>query len=209
MRTRLMPRTMISGLLLALVVIFLYFFADRTISNLARDFADTPLHLWAERISLLANHTVVFSLAAFGLPVAAYNLLGDAPRDWAKGLALVCLSVLAAIALVESVKFVFGRCRPALLFDKGLYGFTWFSEDYLRNSFPSGHTTRIFALAVSLSLLVRRAALPALLLAVLVGICRVLALKHFASDVLAGAWCGSMAAIWMHAAGSLFVLKKQ
>ncbi len=193
--------TLFSFLVLAVLVLLLYWFLDRPLAEAARQLHHTPWQLWATRLSLLADGTAVFFLIATGL--AAYAL--DRVRGeqylpaspWARELAFVCLAACVAIVFVESVKVVFGRCRPQLLFEQELYGFGWWSRDYLHNSFPSGHTTRIFALATAVALLHRKAAAPALLLALLVGASRVLALKHYPSDVLAGAWLGSVVAFWV------------
>ncbi len=127
-----------------------------------------------------------------------WNLAGDAPRPWAEKLLYVCLSVLVAISVTETIKYVFGRCRPELLFSKDQYGFTWFSGKYAFNSFPSGHTTRIFALCTATGLICRRFAVPLLTLAMLVGISRVFALKHYPSDVLAGMFVGVFMACWVY-----------
>lgn len=193
--------TLFSLLVLAVLVLLLYRFMDRPLAEAARQFEHAPWHLWATRLSLLADGTVVFFLIAAGLATYALHRAGRGPglpaSPWARDLAFVCLAACVAVAFVESVKVVFGRCRPQLLFEQELYGFSWWSRDYPRNSFPSGHTTRIFALATAVALLHRKAAAPALVLALLVGASRVLALKHYPSDVLAGAWLGSVVAFWV------------
>jgi membrane-associated phospholipid phosphatase len=193
--------TLFSLLVLVVLVLLLYWFLDRPLAEAARQLQHTPWQLWATRLSLLADGTVVFFLIAAGLATYALHCVrGDQnlhASPWARDLAFVCLAACVAIAFVESVKVVFGRCRPQLLFEQDLYGFGWWSRDYTRNSFPSGHTTRIFALATAVTLLHGKAAAPALLLALLVGASRVLALKHYPSDVLAGAWLGSVVAFWV------------
>ncbi len=193
--------TLVSGAALCIVAAVFYIYLDQLISLSALELEHTPWHFWAGRISLLADHTVVFAFIALGLVTYAVarmsNLERDHSSDWVGTLACVCLSACVAIACVETIKIIFGRCRPQLLFSDKLYGFTWWSEEYVRNSFPSGHTTRAFSLAMALSLSVRWLTVPALLIAVLVGVSRVLALKHYASDVLAGAWLGSIVACWV------------
>lgn len=68
--------------------------------------------------------------------------------------------------------------------------------DYMHASFPSGHTLRIFSAMTALGLIAPRLRTPALSLAAIVGASRVLALKHYPSDVLCGAFIGIAAAIW-------------
>ncbi len=191
-------KTIIYAVLAAAALIVLsYFFFDRPAAWFAQSFKQTPLHTWAKDLSQLANHTLIFALAAAGFCLSGWNLAGERPQPWAWKLLYVCLSVLVAIAMVESIKYVFGRCRPELLFSQGEYGFTWFSGKYVRNSFPSGHTTRIFALCTALGLVYKRLAVPLLTLAFLVGVSRVFALKHYPSDVLAGMTLGILMACWV------------
>ncbi len=193
--------TLFSFLVLTVLVLLLYQFLDRPLSEAARQLEQTSWHLWATRLSLLADGTVVYFLIALGLAAYALHRAGKTQgrpaSPWARDLAFVCLAACVAIAFVESVKVIFGRCRPQLWFEQDLYGFCWWSREYPRNSFPSGHSTRVFALATAVALLSRKAAAPALLLALLVGASRVLALKHYLSDVLAGAWLGSAVAFWV------------
>ncbi|PKK39726.1 hypothetical protein ABB02_01067 [Clostridiaceae bacterium JG1575] len=67
-------------------------------------------------------------------------------------------------------------------------------------SFPSGHTAAAFALAASMSLLTRGAAISAgfLFLAFCVGFSRIYLAVHYPSDVIAGALIGSFFAILVH-----------
>ncbi len=106
---------------------------------------------------------------------------------------------LAATAIIswgfiQSLKAVFGRARPALLFEHDIYGFVFFSREYDYNSFPSGHTGFILGLAVALSFAKPRYRYPALVLGVVVAMSRVVAGAHFVSDVLAGAAIGTVVA---------------
>ncbi len=67
-------------------------------------------------------------------------------------------------------------------------------------SFPSGHTSASFAAATALALGDRRAALPAYLIAVLIGFSRLFFYVHYPSDVLAGLLLGcaiGFAAKWL------------
>lgn len=69
------------------------------------------------------------------------------------------------------------------------------------NSFPSGHSTTIFALAASLALLYPKDkifGMSCFLLALLVGFSRVYMLQHFFEDVYAGAFLGSVSAVLVY-----------
>jgi membrane-associated phospholipid phosphatase len=96
------------------------------------------------------------------------------------------LSVVAGVWL----KCLFGRCRPGLLFAYGAYGFRWFETERMMHSFPSGHTTGVFAVAALLwGLLPRWRPLWAAA-AVLMAAARVVSQHHYPSDTLAGAALG-------------------
>ncbi len=199
MRSRLLRLTLVWGLVVVFLIVLSYVFLDRPAAWAAHSLKSSGTFAFGKAVSMLANSTVVFALPAGGLILAALNLTGPAPKPWARDLLYFCLTVCAAVAMVEIVKFIFGRYRPVLLFNENRFGFTWFTDIGSLNSFPSGHTTRIFAMCTALALLFRRLAIPLFALAALVGVCRVLALKHYPSDVLAGAYLGITVAAWAHA----------
>jgi membrane-associated phospholipid phosphatase len=74
-------------------------------------------------------------------------------------------------------------------FIDGITGTGW-------SSFPSGHTSSIFALATVLALVVSKKywSIPLLFIAVLVGYSRIYLGQHFLQDVLAGAILGTLTA---------------
>ena len=94
------------------------------------------------------------------------------------------------------MKRVFRRKRPFVL-SKNLKSIRIGIDPY---SFPSGHTTAAFALAMSISLLTLSPTirLVFLVLAFGVGFSRVYLAVHYPSDVLAGAIIGSSFALLVH-----------
>lgn len=104
------------------------------------------------------------------------------------------LFVFAAVAAsgiaAQIVKHVVGRARPRLIDQFGAFYFDHFSLKANLASFPSGHSTSIFALAAAIGLIVPRLRLPIFGLAVLVGLARMVLAAHYASDILAGAIFG-------------------
>jgi membrane-associated phospholipid phosphatase len=89
------------------------------------------------------------------------------------------------------IKFIFSRARPDLYFEANAFGFYWFQfqNDYW--SFTSGHAVTVMGLAAGIGILFpRRYFYPALGLAFLVGISRILLDRHYISDALVGFYIG-------------------
>ena len=82
--------------------------------------------------------------------------------------------------------------RPVAQMDNSLLHFVEGVDVQTLYSFPSGHTATAFAMAITLSLLIKHRGLSVLLitLAVLVGYSRIYLLQHFLIDVTAGAFVG-------------------
>jgi membrane-associated phospholipid phosphatase len=123
-----------------------------------------------------------------------YNFWGE--RKWLKNLLYITLSVTIAIILGKGLKYLLGRYRPIELYEHGLYGFHYLADQTVMHSSPSGHTLRIFSLMVALTILFRRYAAIFITFAVLVGVSRVIVHDHYPSDVIFGAYVGTMTAIW-------------
>lgn len=102
--------------------------------------------------------------------------------------AFLFLSIAVSGLISNAVKFSLGRFRPRYLFESGTYGFSPFNTEWGMNSFPSGHTQAVFAAMTALMVMVPRYDLLWMLIAVLVGLSRVLTTVHYLSDAVAGAW---------------------
>ena len=87
-----------------------------------------------------------------------------------------------------------GRARPRFLGQFGAYHFAGPSFRSGIDSFPSGHTTTVFAAAVVFSLFKPSWKAGFFAVAVAIGLARILAGAHYPSDVLAGAVLGSTVA---------------
>jgi len=93
------------------------------------------------------------------------------------------------------LKVLFGRWRPDTTIYTGLSGFSWFNFAHDAKSFPSGHSQLIWTVAVSLLLIYPRLIIIYLVTAILVSLSRVMLNQHFVSDVLLGAYLGSIVPI--------------
>ncbi|MGM0368868.1 MAG: phosphatase PAP2 family protein [Bacillota bacterium] len=106
----------------------------------------------------------------------------------------VIVALAASHLVVQIIKRVANRPRPyiTLQYIKEL------TIPFEPHSFPSGHTTAIFSLAVTLSFYLPAFSLILILLATLVGISRVYLGVHYPSDVLMGGLLGSCFAYLIH-----------
>ena len=88
---------------------------------------------------------------------------------------------------VQILKYLAGRARPKVSFDTLFYGPS-VGDSY--HSFPSGHTAEAFCFAFILAKYFPRYRIYFYLLASVIGFERMEDLKHFPSDVIAGAVIG-------------------
>jgi membrane-associated phospholipid phosphatase len=161
-------------------------------------FLDAPVTAFAERIQSDQIEDTIRYANRFGggmnpaMVVAFFLLAGVAYRHrrWIEYGVAMTFSGAAAGILVQIVKLTVGRTRPEL----------WLGPFHharaSATSFPSGHTVGAFALAGVLFFGSRStpARVAMFLVAAAVGVSRILAFRHWASDVVASAILGSLAA---------------
>src|SRR4051794_23552366 len=161
-------------------------------------FADAPITAFAERIQSSNVEDTIRIANRFGggmnpaMVVVFFLVAGVVYRHrrWiAYGVAMAFAGAAAGIS-VQIVKYPAGRTRPEL----------WLGPFHharaSATSFPSGHTVGAFALAGVLMLASpsRTMRIVAFLLALSVAVSRVLAFRHWTSDVLASAALGMILA---------------
>jgi len=109
--------------------------------------------------------------------------------------------LIAAVAvsgiLANIFKWIFGRARPEFLADGRAADWTLFNSDWSFQSYPSGHTTTLFAAAFVLATLFPSWRWVFWSLAVIGGLGRVAYGAHYLSDVVAGAVLGAVTAWWL------------
>ena len=120
---------------------------------------------------------------------------------WQKNLTLLMrlsATFILNTLITVTLKFViFDINRPKVVLEKFNLIFTEGVEIHSYNSFPSGHTSAAFALAMAISFWfdTRSVSFLAISLAILVGISRIYLQQHFMEDVLAGAIIGFISAV--------------
>lgn len=107
------------------------------------------------------------------------------------GGALTLAATAVAYAVSEALKLVVDEQRPCRTAGLPAFPDCPAAGDW---SFPSNHATMAAALAVGIALVRPRLAAPAVLVAAVVGVLRILAGQHYPHDVLAGAALGATVA---------------
>lgn len=119
-------------------------------------------------------------------------------QQQARLLASLSAFVLAGIGLpgltANLLKRSFGRARPMSIEEVGIFHFVPVFNGSTYQSFPSGHTTTIFALAAVIMFFWPKTAWWVLAGAVLVGLSRIMVGVHFPTDVFGGLLLGTFGA---------------
>lgn len=189
-------RSALAAVITAIVVVVLFIWVDRPVSALASTLRHSLWAQWGTWISQLAHHQWLQLVGLVGLMWGSIDAYRNGWTKRSRGLVYVCLSFMVALLFGDVLKYFLGRCRPPLLFAHGQYGFDFLMTDDMHHSFPSGHTLRIFSLMTAIGLLFPRLRWALWGLALLVGISRVVVLRHYPSDVVCGAFIGIMSALW-------------
>jgi len=108
---------------------------------------------------------------------------------WSNRFLFLFISISASGLISILIKWLVGRYRPSML-EKGFFGFNYFGIGYELTSFPSGHTITAFSLATAISILFPRAGIAAFIIAISIGMSRIMITSHYLSDVIAGAGIG-------------------
>lgn len=115
------------------------------------------------------------------------------PALWKKAV-LAFSAVLGTGIFVIVVKFIVGRARP-YMGDLGFFPLTY-GADFA--SWPSGHTTSVFAFAMAVGMAVPALRWPLLALATLIGFSRMVLGMHYLGDVIMGATVGTLGAVLIY-----------
>lgn len=178
---------------------------DRPVSTLVHDhLRGVVLFVWLTYIPEPLLPLASLVLAVFAIAVAS----GRPPGAVGSVLVRCSLSLIVALALKDQLKYAFGRTWPETwtngnpsFIGNGVFGFTPFHGGVAYASFPSGHTTAIFAVVGVLWLAWPRFRWLYALTAGLVVIGLLGADFHWTSDIIAGGFLGSASGVTASMAG--------
>jgi membrane-associated phospholipid phosphatase len=174
------------------------FLAGAAVTVSAWLLVDQPLLAWAEGVQSEVTEDAIRIVNRFGggmnppLIVLFFLIAGVAYRErrWIGYAVAMGIAGLTAGLAAQIVKHFVGRARPELWLGTAHYA------PGSSTSFPSGHTVGAFALAGVLMFASRSWPLRviAFALAAAVGLSRIMAFRHWSSDVAASAVIGLLAA---------------
>jgi len=102
---------------------------------------------------------------------------------------LLFSTILSSGILTQLIKYVVGRPRPSILNFESEFSLKFFTFDSSFHSFPSGHTSTIFAVALVISLMAPKLKYFFYILAIIVSFSRVVVGAHFITDLMGGGCC--------------------
>ena len=198
-------RTLFALSLILLILAGLsYQWIDRDVVQWVFAHPDPRLTLFGKMVQHSFTYKVWAPLATLVLIIAWWKQGGLAPMFRSK-MGQLSISIFFTVTICAVVKLALGRYRPELFLTQHLYGFSGFPglvQNDLRTSMPSDHSAIIFCLVITLVCWSRVMLWRFVLIAAgcALVIARVIYLRHFPSDVLAGVvvgmWGSSLAFYW-------------
>jgi len=139
------------------------------------------------------------SLCGIGIAWLLSLATRDRLREWARQLLIVSSFIFLGVGMPSLVatllKRIIGRARPMEWTIEAPLSFTpWNWDAYTYQSFPSGHSTTAFSLALTVAFLWPRSFWPMLAGAALIAVSRIITGQHYVTDITAGAVLGTLGA---------------
>jgi membrane-associated phospholipid phosphatase len=163
----------------------------------------TPSLWWVRILTDFGkDEYVLLALGALLIAVAfAAPALHGIQRSLLLGLGtrlqFVFLSVALSALVTDVIKWCVGRGRPFVGGEANPFNFSHFSGTQAFASFPSGHATTAFALAVAVAAVWPKARVAMAVYALIIAATRLVLLAHHPSDVVAGALVGIIVAMFV------------
>jgi membrane-associated phospholipid phosphatase len=179
---------------------FLFFFCIGLVLLLTQGKAASFVDLNPYHRSALDTFFMYVTFMGDGLFTVLVCLIFLLMRRWSRACQVISAFLLSAL-VAQILKSVFSMPRPKQYFSPGQYPYFIDGVTHIGfASFPSGHSTSIFALATLLALFEKNriGKLAYLLVAVAVGYSRIYLGQHFLGDVLMGSCIGILTAVFVH-----------
>ena len=144
-------------------------------------------------LSVLGGLLIAVAIAAPALRGIQRSLvLGLGTR-----LQFIFLAVAVSNLVTEVLKYCIGRGRPFVGGEANAFHFSHFAGNPAYYSFPSGHATTAFALALAVSAVWPQARVAMAIYALIIAMSRLVLLAHHPSDVVAGAMVGIVGTVFV------------
>ena len=112
-------------------------------------------------------------------------------------LQFIFFAVAVSNLVTEVLKYCIGRGRPFVGGEANAFHFSHFAGNPAYYSFPSGHATTAFALALAVSAIWPQARVAMAIYALIIAMSRLVLLAHHPSDVVAGAMVGIVGTVFV------------
>lgn len=186
-----------ASILTFVAIVFCYYFVDRSAAEFAAEHGLRRFKLldWISSIPVYISY-ITAVVCVLAIIVFAFKRRVE---KWMLCSFIIAISLYLSSTVKDQLKFVFGRYWPATWKDGNPswinnheYGFHPFHSGVWYQSFPSGHATAIFASMAVIWMLYPRLRVPAFFLIALTCIGQLGMYFHFVSDIIGGAYLGSV-----------------
>jgi membrane-associated phospholipid phosphatase len=186
----------VAGVATALTCAALWIWVDAPLARILAPYRDTDLVALFDVLTILANGAIWYALALTGLVWAWRAVRGDVSdqahsvyRQRFRAATFMIASMAMSGLLINALKPLIGRARPKFLVYEDIAMFAPLSRELAAYSFPSGHSQSIWAAMIALAWIYPPGRAWFIAFAVLISSTRIIVGAHFASDVVAGAFC--------------------
>ena len=192
--------TALAALLGLFALLFVLHFADRPISVWGQGLPEPIpgimhwITRWGESDWQLIPALMILLLTAAAIPLVRSDIWRNALREVRVLAGFVFVGVGLPSLTSSLLKRLIGRARPEAWTPDAQISFIPNLTLYDHQSFPSGHSTTAFAMAMVLVFIWPRTLWPALAAALLIALSRVITGQHYLTDIVGGAVLGTLGA---------------